>query len=109
VLLCADQDLGVAHLGLRPPSGHYPAAAEPPTEVATHEPRAERATDRLDVPPEADPDLKDEMQSLEKRRILQALEDCGGNQTRAAKQLGISRNTLIRKLDRYGVPRPRKR
>jgi two-component system, NtrC family, response regulator AtoC len=45
----------------------------------------------------------------ERRRILEVLEACGGNQTQAARQLGISRNTLMSRLAGYGVPRPRKR
>jgi DNA-binding protein Fis len=36
------------------------------------------------------------------------LERCGGNQPDAARCLGISRGTLIARLDRYGAPRPRK-
>ena len=53
--------------------------------------------------------LGEEIDSLEKDRILAALERSGGNQSRAAEALGISRKTLLRRLDRYGVPRPRKR
>jgi two-component system response regulator AtoC len=45
---------------------------------------------------------------VEKKRILDTLEQCGGNQTRAARTLGISRNTLLSRLDAYGLPRPRK-
>ena len=45
----------------------------------------------------------------ERDRILAALDACAGNQTQAAKQLGISRATLVHKLDLYRVPRPRKR
>ena len=45
---------------------------------------------------------------VERKRILDALERCGGNQTRAARMLGISRNTLLARLDSYGLPRPRK-
>ncbi len=45
---------------------------------------------------------------VERRRILDALDRCGGNQTRAARMLGISRNTLLARLDAYGLPRPRK-
>src|SRR5690606_40694241 len=34
----------------------------------------------------------------ERDRIVRALEACGGNQTRAAKMLGMSRRTLINRL-----------
>jgi DNA-binding NtrC family response regulator len=44
----------------------------------------------------------------ERQRILQALAACGGNQTRAAKMLGMARRTLTSKLNKLGVPRPRK-
>jgi len=45
----------------------------------------------------------------ERARILAALAACGGNQSRAARQLGISRKVLIARLDSYRVARPRKR
>jgi len=41
-------------------------------------------------------------------RIMEALRRCGGNQTKAAKLLGVSRRYLIDRLDDYGLPRPRK-
>jgi two-component system response regulator AtoC len=44
----------------------------------------------------------------ERQRILDALDKCAGNQTRAARLLGISRNTLLARLDAYGINRPRK-
>jgi DNA-binding NtrC family response regulator len=52
--------------------------------------------------------LQDELEALERQRILDTLERCAGNQTRAAKMLGISRGTLVARLDAYGIPRPRK-
>jgi DNA-binding NtrC family response regulator len=44
----------------------------------------------------------------ERTRILETLAICGGNQSRAAKKLGVSRKVLIARLDAYGVARPRK-
>jgi two-component system, NtrC family, response regulator AtoC len=44
----------------------------------------------------------------DRARIFDALARCNGNQTRAAKLLGIARSTLVKRLDQYGAPRPRK-
>ncbi|MEM9457761.1 MAG: helix-turn-helix domain-containing protein [Myxococcota bacterium] len=46
---------------------------------------------------------------IERQRIIDALDRCAGNQTQAAKLLKISRRTLINRLDKYGIARPRKR
>jgi transcriptional regulator of acetoin/glycerol metabolism len=43
------------------------------------------------------------MEQREKERIIHALDDNGGNVTRTAAVLGISRNTLYRKLKKYGI------
>ena len=45
----------------------------------------------------------------ERARVVSALEKCDGNQTHAAKLLGVSRRTLISRMEAYGLPRPRKR
>jgi transcriptional regulator with PAS, ATPase and Fis domain len=67
-------------------------------------------TDRATRPtmPINDERLRDEVARLEERRITDALVACAGNQTRAARMLGISRNTLQARLDAFGIPRPRK-
>jgi transcriptional regulator of acetoin/glycerol metabolism len=44
----------------------------------------------------------------ERARVVAALEKCHGNQTHAAKLLGVSRRTLITRMEAYGLPRPRK-
>ena len=52
--------------------------------------------------------LKHSVEEVERERILEALRLCAGNQTKAAQMLGISRRTLLNRLDQYGLPRPRK-
>jgi transcriptional regulator with GAF, ATPase, and Fis domain len=47
--------------------------------------------------------------AAERRRIVEALGKAGGNQTTAAKLLGISRRTLVYKLGQFALPRPRKK
>jgi len=49
--------------------------------------------------------LKDELQMVEKRRILSALRECKWNKTHAARRLGnVSRPALIAKMKRLGIP-----
>lgn len=48
-------------------------------------------------------------ESAERRRIVDALGKAGGNQTTAAKILGMSRRTLVYKLGQLAIPRPRKK
>jgi two-component system, NtrC family, response regulator AtoC len=44
----------------------------------------------------------------ERERILAALDAAAGNQTRAAEILGVSRRTLVNRLNDLNLPRPRK-
>ena len=71
------------------------------------------APDAAAAEPETSADLDqglwDERAELERQRIVSALDQCGGNQTKAAKLLMISRRTLINRLDAYGAIRPRKK
>ena len=43
------------------------------------------------------------LKDVEKIRILAVLEECGGNKSKAALKLGISRRTLHRKLNEWGM------
>jgi two-component system, NtrC family, response regulator AtoC len=68
------------------------------------------------LPPSArvEPRLRDgtvrsEIADLERRRIEEVLQLFSGNQTRAAEHLGLSRRTLLNRLDEYGLSRPRKK
>ena len=64
-------------------------------------------------PPRAVPSegrgLPQEIRSLERSRIVEALAQAGGVQSAAARVLGISRRTLISRIEDFGLPRPRKR
>lgn len=52
--------------------------------------------------------LHDELRALERTRILEALDKTGGNQTQAAKLLGMSRFVLMKRLTEHDILRPRK-
>jgi transcriptional regulator with AAA-type ATPase domain len=45
----------------------------------------------------------------DRQQVIEALAAARGNQARAAELLGVSRRTLINRLEEYGLPRPRKR
>jgi two-component system response regulator AtoC len=53
--------------------------------------------------------LHAELTMLERQRILDALEQCGGNQTRAAALLDIPRRTFVKRIAKHGIRRPRDR
>jgi len=40
---------------------------------------------------------------VERSTIVQALKDCGGNVSRAAVRLGLSRQALYRRMEKYGI------
>jgi len=73
-----------------------------PPEIAGESPASDDEGDG------ADASLRNDMRSFERRRILDALDRCDGNQTRAAELLGMPRRTFVKRLDEYGIPRPRK-
>jgi len=47
--------------------------------------------------------LKDHMETLERQMVMKSLEECGGNVTKAARQLGLSRKGLQLKMIKYGL------
>jgi two-component system, NtrC family, response regulator AtoC len=105
VVLCSENSIGPEYLpasfSCAPGSARAralarsdPAAAAPPN-AATAEMDPER--------------FQAQLQSLERARIVEALSRSGGNQTQAAKLLGVSRRTLVARLAELDLPRPRKR
>jgi DNA-binding NtrC family response regulator len=121
VLLCGDGGvIGTEHLPVDKmtaprarnarPVSLIPATLPPPDRTFGGVPSAATG-EFLALPISGDPpaDLRTEIETLEKQRILDALGRCGGNQTQAARLLGISRNTLVSRLAAYDVVRPRGR
>jgi transcriptional regulator with PAS, ATPase and Fis domain len=53
--------------------------------------------------------LGERLSDYEREQIIQALAKTHGNQTQAAELLGLSRRALIKRIEAYGLPRPRKR
>jgi DNA-binding NtrC family response regulator len=106
VLVSGGAEIDVEHL---PPELLAPATTTPasgsaiadaaPREVTEPEPTIETLKP-VDGP--------DGARESERERIIRALADHAGNQTRAARQLGISRSGLVAKLEIYQIPRPRK-
>jgi DNA-binding NtrC family response regulator len=63
---------------------------------------------RPDVAAAGGGSIKSDIEALERRRILEALEESGGVQAKAAKLLGWSRGTFLARMDAYKIPRKRK-
>jgi len=50
--------------------------------------------------------MRDQIADMERATIAAVLESCHGSQTEAAKQLGISRRTLIYRMEKHGLKPP---
>jgi two-component system response regulator AtoC len=69
------------------------------------EPAPAPVDDAAEPPPDArnGPSLKEQVEAFERGLVARALEATGGNQSEAARRLGVSRVTLIDKLKKYGL------
>jgi two-component system, NtrC family, response regulator AtoC len=99
VVLCRGDAIGVEHLP--PECAPHPAAAAPSPKGAMRNGSSPSASMR-DV-------VRTAVSSVERERIVEALAKCAGNQSAAAKMLGISRRTLVARLAEYDIPRPVRR
>jgi two-component system NtrC family response regulator len=66
-------------------------------------PNVQRANQTVNRFPDTEGTLDEQVKALEIRLIHHALEKSQGNRTQAAKQLGISRQGLIKKIERFGL------
>jgi len=62
-------------------------------------------TDNDEPAPDArnGPSLKEQVEAFERGLVARALDATGGNQSEAARRLGVSRVTLIDKMKKYGL------
>jgi DNA-binding NtrC family response regulator len=125
VLLCTGSAITLEHLPVEKMLAHKrarptgpvamprpgPVSLEGPATLEVGKTRSVPSTDgdmTSTAPAALGGSLKDAVEEVERERILEALRLCAGNQTKAAQMLGISRRTLLNRLDQYGLPRPRK-
>ncbi len=66
---------------------------------------AQHDSDQTDPPPDArnGPSLKEQVEAFERGLVARALDSTGGNQSEAARRLGVSRVTLIDKMKKYAL------
>ena len=57
---------------------------------------------------ELDGHVPTQLMQIERAAVVAALDACGGNQTQAARRLGMSRRSLIYKMERFGLKAPPK-
>jgi len=92
VVACEGDELRAEHIDLQSTA---PASARPTP------PSIPAAREDDTKPIDLDGDLRD----LERKRIVEALDRCGGNQTKAAELLGMPRRTLVYKLRALKITR----
>ena len=103
---------------VRPPLSSRPRSSRPRSSRASAGPRSaapprsgrpRRSSTPAAVLGSSVPPLDPAQLEGERDRLLEALDACGGNQTRAAQLLGISRRQLISRIEFWDLPRPKKR
>ncbi len=104
-LICGSEAIGVAHLPSTIRNGGGGDAGDPRSFAGTTQTIPPPLLSRPGVTTEI---AHDAVIDPEHQRIVEVLTACGGNQSRAAKELGLSRAALIRRLEKIGVIRPRK-
>ncbi|MCA9588433.1 MAG: hypothetical protein KC657_24115, partial [Myxococcales bacterium] len=64
------------------------------------------STVHIDV--ETGASLRESLSEAERAAVVDALEKTGGNQSAAARMLGIGRHALITRMHAFGLARPKK-
>jgi DNA-binding NtrC family response regulator len=107
LLLSDGDDIEPDHLPLETLSAPVEVGTVAMAQLAQAEAQAQAQAQADDAP--LTDDRWNAKEKAERKRIIDALRAEGGNQTRAAKKLGISRGTLLARLERFEISRPQKR
>ena len=101
------------HLAFASKTSARGAASVPPTEHRSAPPRDDGTLPSpAGVPSISEPraaskggpiDLDSQLDDIERRELLAALERCGGNKAEVARSLGVQRTTLYYRLKRLGI------
>ncbi|HEX3473897.1 MAG TPA: sigma-54 dependent transcriptional regulator [Kofleriaceae bacterium] len=95
--LSAGGVIGLADYQLATGEGPPP----PPVAIEAHDAGDEHNTPAIDA--RSGPSLKEQVEAFERGLVARALDATGGNQSEAARRLGVSRVTLIDKMKKYGL------
>jgi DNA-binding NtrC family response regulator len=77
----------------------------PTTALADHDDADAQATSSPVIDLAMELPLRDQVETFERGVVARVMEATGGNQSEAARRLGVSRVTLIDKLKKYGLTR----
>ena len=102
VVFCEDAVLDVAHLG--PVAAAEDAQRAPASHPGTWPGSTPEPSSRPGSAPASGRPLDEELRTVERARIVGALEACGGNQTKAAELLRMPRRTLVSRMAALGIP-----
>jgi two-component system response regulator AtoC len=88
-------------------NGEAPSSAPPAAALESQDAGDEQAAA---APTDArnGPSLKEQVEAFERGLVARALDGTGGNQSEAARRLGVSRVTLIDKMKKYGLGNARR-
>jgi two-component system nitrogen regulation response regulator GlnG len=102
-ILLSDLPPEITHpLGLGPASSSSPASAGPAMDASVTD--ASGLARQLFQWARRDPKLK-VIPAVERELVIQALKETNNNQVHAAKLLGITRATLRKRIDKFGILR----
>ena len=95
-------------LVLHAPESIHPPPASAPVRTTVRLPQVESSPPASDAAANANANLRSSLDDIEEKAIRDALAKTNGNQSAAARLLGIGRHALINRIEAYGIGRPRK-